>query len=177
MSFARGLKRSRSLDDKVRHENTTDDRFKRLNELGEKFVSDKEELEAKMELIENAEFSDADKKRELKADLEVAINKITEKYDADVKEEEERLKEEDLKHLEEINKDREESERIREEMEKISDNGGKSGALDVSNALEKAKTQEKEFKKIYADQKQRLELQMQQAAQQRQRMLKKQLSK
>jgi hypothetical protein len=59
----------------------------------------------------------------------------------------------------------------------IGADGGDSGALDVSDALKKAQEQEAQFKEIYADQKQRLELQMQQAAQQRQRMLKKQLSK
>ena len=181
MSHGRQRGRNKSFDGTI--VNTLPEEaneHKSLSELGEEFVSDKKKLEDAMTRVENANISDADKKK-LKAELDAAMDKIIEKYETDVKEEQHRLEDEMNNYLKEMEEEKERKKNATDEMQAINDSvgpdGGDSGALDVSDALKKAQEQEAQFKEIYADQKQRLELQMQQAAERHREMTKKQLSK
>ena len=130
----------------------------KLKEIGKQFVRDKENLEAALDRVENARLSDADKQK-MKAELNLAIERIQEQYERDVEEEEKRLEVEFLKQREVMQENADELERQAADLRSIKVEVSETDATDAADA---AVEKQREFEEMMADAGKKLDLQIQQ---------------
>lgn len=123
------------------------DEHTELEKLGEKFISDKNAIEAEIEKVRRAKISDADKKK-LIEDLEALIAAIQEQYEQDVAAEQAKLQEE-------IGEQTEIMQEVANELDEQSSSfrGVKMDAAstDASAAADTADERKREFEKMKSD--------------------------
>lgn len=131
----------------------------KLKELGEKFVSDKNKIEAEIDKIMNAKIKAEDKVALLK-ELREAVEKLQEQYDREVETEQERLQEEIQENIEGMNSAAEELQEKEDSLRNITMD---AGTVDTSAAADETKKKREEFEKLRDDYTEKLESQMEQA--------------
>ena len=129
-----------------------------LQEEGEKFVRDKEQLEQALDTVENARISDADKQA-LKEELYRAIESLQDQYETDVEDKETELEEAFEEAIDEMQDAADELGRQAEDLSSIKMEVSKT---DASDAAEVARKEQAEFEAMMADANQKLDLQIQQ---------------
>lgn len=152
--MAMRLVRVRSLDGKAdsRYQNSSIDNNlecqDKLQRLGEAFVSEKKELEEKMEKVQDSDIDVLAKKRALDV-LEEKLARIKERYERDVVEEEKRCQEQTEQNIEELHEMaediQEQADGIKDWKSEVTDEDGR----DVAEELEERKKELERMKEEY----------------------------
>lgn len=161
MRLGRSLGLSRGLDSRAMDEQAEDSVLEgtRLHELGEKFVSDKEKIEAEIEKVENSGISEQDKKK-LIDQLENALSCLQDQYDLEVTEERERLKQE-LEY--QILDMQDAADEMEKQADSLRDVHMEAASVDTSAAADAADEKKEEFENMKREYAEKLKLQMEQA--------------
>ena len=163
-----GMKLERSHDQDIinREVNRGLDEGRRLKELGDRFVQDKEKLEAEIAKVQESNISENDKKR-LIAGLNNAIDALTVQYEQDVTEAERNVQEEISSQLESMQEAAEEHEKLAESFRTVK---MEAAEKDATEAASDAERQKKIFETMKYDYAEKSRLLHQQAAEQARRI-------
>lgn len=174
MRHGKQLSKNRSLDGTIIKEESDNkvQEGEMLHKLGEKFKSDKETLESEIEKVKDSIISDEDK-REIIAQLEIAIEKLQEQYDQDVTAEEERLQQELMEQTESMQEAADEFDRQADDLRGVK---MEAASTDMSSAAEAAEAKKQSFEQMKAEYVDKLNLQIEQANIQRRNIRKRRLS-
>ncbi len=173
MVMGRQLSLNKSLDSTILKGEAQDkvNEGEKLDELGAKFVSDKEKLEAEIDKVEKSNISNADKSKLLDK-LKNAIVSLKEQYDKDVSKENEKIQ----KKLQEKTDEMQEAEdEMQEQIDSLNDMEIEAADIDTSALINEAKDKKKDFEKIKTEYVKKLEAQINANELQRREILKERL--
>lgn len=131
----------------------------KLEQLGEKFLSDKNKLEDQIEKVQAANISERDKSK-LIAQLNAAIEALQEQYDEEVTEEERRVQEELQEQIEVMQETENE---LAEQVDSLRSVQMDAASTDASAAADAAEAQKQAYENMKNEYIQKLNLQMEQA--------------
>lgn len=166
MAYSRG--RGRGLDRHAISSKGTENmnESNRLKELGDKFDSDKQQLEAALERIDNANIPESEKSK-LRNEVNIAVEKLKEQYDQDVTDLENELQQEMTELAEEADANAKELQQQADDLRGIKMD---AASTDASAAADAAATEQQEYEQVHQDMTRDLQLRIQQMQDQRRRI-------
>lgn len=147
--------------------------YKELRERAIEFMEDKDNLEEAIMEIQNSRCSAEDKERII-SNLNSVIDKLENQFQQEVSEKEDELNEEQRKITEAM---REEAEEFQNQSDDLRAIHLKQSKTDTTSAAEEADSQKRELNEMERQEYERLSLQMEQQAQQRRYMQRRNISR
>lgn len=162
---------NRSLDSTILQKESSDKIYegKKLHELGLKFEADKIKLETEIMKVQNSKIS-ANDKRKLIVALEKTVTLLQEQYEQDVTEEEQKVQKELNSHIDSMQEAADELELQSESLRNVE---MEAAATDTLAAADEADAQKQVFENMKSDYLEKLQLQMEQAENQKRNILSK----